>query len=432
MHLIVMSVDAMVYEDLACLRQLPNFRLLLEQGSRVERVRSIYPTLTHPIHVSIMTGCYPDKTGVCNNEKLSPGNPAPEWYNDLADVKVKTLFHAAKEAGLTTCACRWPVTAGEHGVIDYLVPEVISEQPGADPEEPYRRGGSAPVLDTVRPYLKGNTAGVHPIYDEQEILIAADLLRKYKPGLLFTHPGYVDNARHQNGLFNGRVNEALALTDQWLGLLFQAAKDAGIYEDTNFVVLSDHGHLEIKRTVNLNAVLADEGLLQLDAAGNLLHWDAWVQSAGLSAQVFLSRSEDASLREQVYTLLCRLRDEGIYGVESVLTAAEAEADYRLAGDFSFVLESDGYSSFQEDVCHPVGRPIAETSDYRYGRTTHGHLPEKGPQPPFLCMGPGFRKGVVLEEGRIVDEAPTLAKLMGLSLPDADGVPMDALLAEGIL
>lgn len=43
------------------------------------------------------------------------------------------------------------------------------------------------------------------------------------------------------------------------------------------------------------------------------------------------------------------------------------------------------------------------------------------------MGPDFRPGVVLPEGRIVDEAPTLAAAMGLSLPQADGRPIAELL-----
>ena len=38
-----------------------------------------------------------------------------------------------------------------------------------------------------------------------------------------------------------------------------------------------------------------------------------------------------------------------------------------------------------------------------------------------------RSGVVLPEGRIVDEAPTLAAAMGLSLPQADGRPIAELL-----
>ena len=43
-----------------------------------------------------------------------------------------------------------------------------------------------------------------------------------------------------------------------------------------------------------------------------------------------------------------MRDEGIYGISEVLTTEEAEARDHLGGDFSFVIESDGYTSFSED------------------------------------------------------------------------------------
>ena len=72
-HLIVMSVDAMFYEDLAYLKSKPYFSRLFEQGSRVERVRTIYPSLTHPVHATILTGCYPDRTGIRNNVRFAPG-----------------------------------------------------------------------------------------------------------------------------------------------------------------------------------------------------------------------------------------------------------------------------------------------------------------------------------------------------------------------
>lgn len=422
-HLIVMSVDAMVFEDLEYLGTLPHFRQLLQEGSRIERVRSIYPSLTHPVHATLLTGCFPEHTGICNNVRPEPGNPNAPWYNDLADIQVETIFHAAKAAGLRSCACRWPVTSRAGGVIDYLVPEILEDGPWEDPALPYQRQGSSPQLleEVLRPLLRlqDPAAPRHPAYDSFEIDCAAEILRRYRPHLLFTHPGHVDSARHENGLFNPRVTEALALTDRYLGQLMDAARQAGISDSCNFVVLSDHGHLEIQRTVCPNVLLAREGLLRLDGQGNLLDWDAYVQSAGLSAHVFLRDPADAPLRERVSRLLHRLAGEGIYGISRVFTAAEAKEQYQLAGGFSFVLEGDGFSAFSEDWRAPFARPFAVT-DYRCGHSSHGHLPEKGPQPPFLCMGPDFRPGVVLPEGRIVDEAPTLASAMGLSLPQADG------------
>jgi len=57
------------------------------------------------------------------------------------------------------------------------------------------------------------------------------------------------------------------------------------------------------------------------------------------------------------------------------------------------------------------------------------LPDKGPQPIFIVKGPGFRKGVEVEQRPIIDDAPTYAKLLGTELPEADGKPIDELLAD---
>ena len=90
------------------------------------------------------------------------------------------------------------------------------------------------------------------------------------------------------------------------------------------------------------------------------------------------------------------------------------------------MESDGYTAFCDDWRRPVVRE-QNPEDYRYGMSTHGHMPEKGPQPTFLAMGPDFIKGAVLEKGEIVNVAPTFAKVLGLTLPYADGKPFSELL-----
>ena len=49
-HVIVISEDAMVYEDLAELRTMPSFGAVLPDAALVERVRTVYPSLTYPVH----------------------------------------------------------------------------------------------------------------------------------------------------------------------------------------------------------------------------------------------------------------------------------------------------------------------------------------------------------------------------------------------
>ena len=51
---------------------------------------------------------------------------------------------------------------------------------------------------------------------------------------------------------------------------------------------------------------------------------------------------------------------------------------------------------------------------------HGGLPWLDHRTTFFCAGPAVRKGAVVEKARLVDEAPTMARMLGFSMPDIDG------------
>ena len=66
-YMVVVSVDALVFEDLEYAKTLPNFARILSEGSIIERVLTVYPSDTHPVHASIMTGAPTGATGITNN-----------------------------------------------------------------------------------------------------------------------------------------------------------------------------------------------------------------------------------------------------------------------------------------------------------------------------------------------------------------------------
>lgn len=430
-HLIVVSVDAMVFEDLEYAKTLPNFAKLLDGASVIERVKTIYPSLTHPVHATLITGAPAGVTGIISNELLEPGEENPHWYNYLSQIKCDTLFHAAKRAGLTTATSSWPMTSGGQDVIDYLIPCALTrdfEGYEDNPLDAYRALGAGEcVMDIIAEAARRYTyENKHPEVDEFQIYCASEIIKRYKPNLIMIHPGYVDGMRHEGGVFSDKVELALRETDKWLGMLTDAVGAAGIEDSTDFVVLSDHGQLNITRRISPNVYLADKGYIKTDADGNIKSWDAFVKSCGLSAHVYLSRPDDKKLYDGVYGLLSGMAKEGIYGFERIYTKDEVREKYSLDGDFSFVLETDGYTSFGEYVTRPVVRDI-DSSDYRYARGTHGHEPERGPQPPFIAKGPSFREGVVIREGNILDHAPTLARVLGVSIRDTVGTAREEIL-----
>ena len=129
---LVISIDALISADIERLKKLPNLGRIMKQASWAEDILCCYPTLTYPCHVTISTGCWPDRHGICNNEKFQPlSKDRPEWYWFRKDIKTPTLIDYAKAAGLTTAAITWPVM-GDCGA-DYNIAEIWAPHEEDDP-----------------------------------------------------------------------------------------------------------------------------------------------------------------------------------------------------------------------------------------------------------------------------------------------------------
>jgi predicted AlkP superfamily pyrophosphatase or phosphodiesterase len=418
-HLVVISVDALVYEDIADTRELPLFAELIRGGSLIKNVRTVYPSLTHTVHASIITGQPAGVTGIVSNTVFTPGSADMPWYNDLSQIKCETIFDLAHAAGAVTAACRWPVTANAGDKIDFLIPELMDkdlENAGGDVIRGYLNIGMTECLKGImeRAISPSHTMShvEHPEYDEIQIDCACEIIRRYKPDLLLTHPGYVDSERHRTGLFSPYVAASVKKSEEWIGRLIQAAKDAGIYADTDFVILSDHGHLPYSKIVRLNKLFADEGLISIDDVGHVTGWEAYAHSSDLSAQIYVSRPEDAELTGRVTELLHRWRDEGNAGIGEVMTACETDRAYGLKGDFSFVIEAaEGYHFSDEWQGEAIyAEPPAAPG---LGHSAHGHRPEKGPQPVFIGFGPDFEKGKVTDGGSVLEYFAMFRRILNI-------------------
>lgn len=224
---------------------------------------------------------------------------------------------------------------------------------------------------------------------------------------------------------NGVINSLLGGANIGWTTEMQALEDSGHLHDTDVIIVSDHGQMNLSRVIKPNVFFADAGLIQVDENGNLRDWTAFCCSNAMSAMVYLKDPANVQDYAKTYAVLQKMAAEGIYGFTTVYTKDETKA-MGLDGDFSFVLETDGYTSFSTDWNRPAVRPF-DRNDFRYGHATHGYLPEKGPQPTFMAVGPSFRENVWLDSAAMIDEAPTFAALLGVPLPAADGKVLQKLL-----
>lgn len=427
--LFVISMDAMVREDVEKMLERPNFRKVMEKRAEVTGVRSVYPASTYPAHTTLMTGCYPKCHGIYSNFLLQT-NPdgIAHWPTDSGRIFAEDLFAAAKRAGCTTAAVYWPIT-GNNPNIDHVINEYFFYYPGERDraEEIFRAQGSDEVaLQAVRenmhlfPSVTEGCSLSESLFDNFLMGCTCSLIRLAKPDVLLVHNCCLDSNRHAGGVFGSWLPEALDQVDAWLGDVIGAMEDAGVYENTNFVILSDHGQRDCTKTVRFNVLLKEAELLQLTPHDTVYTWLACAQANGMSTTVYLSDNTNEKLYARVYSCLKKLQETGKYGIERIWTKEELFEVYGQSGPYSFIVEAEEGVRFLNDL---TGEAVSETPV----KGAHGYMPEKGPQPIFMGHGPAFREGAVIERAELVDIAPTLAAILGETLPDACGKALKELL-----
>jgi hypothetical protein len=424
-RLFVFSIDSLFYDDIPWIKECPHLSELFERGSHIKGMVSTYPTMTYVAHTTILTGCHPDTHGIFHNEKVRPGVKYPDWHWFRRDIARPTFIDAAKAAGYRSLAVAWPVTGSDPN-IDYLVPEIWPGELEGDMRPGFESACSPPVRELFDRYHNILRWKDQPELDIFGLNCTIDVIRKYQPEVILLHFSLLDNARHKNGLYAARARDALLACDFRFGRICDALRAAGVYDDTNFVVIGDHGHLPVSRVFNPNIRLVRAGLIKLDGGGSITGWDAYCHSAGLSCQVSMRDPGDAGTRAKLLSVLADMTADEPAGCERILDKAELKDRYHLEGPFEYCIEGGPGTAFGNNC---TGGEIisADNSDYKLSVASHGHLPEKGPQPILFAAGPQIRAGQALPPGNLVDEGPTFAAILGLEMPHAQGRPIGALI-----
>ena len=429
--LVVISMDAMITEDILFLEKHDIFREFISEAAMVREVRSIYPTLTYPCHTTMISGNLPDRHGVTANSPLCPGVRPLPWNFFHEAVKCRDLFDACKEAGLRTAAVGWPVT-GNHPSIDYLVDEIWPVDRKMTPKNLKAvllgSGTSEEIFEEiVKPLVKLRLPRTQPNTAIFSSNIAAGIIRKYRPDVLAIHIAEFDHYRHKLGVHGPLIEKGAAEQAENLLTIEEALRENGDLETCNIVLTSDHGQLDCHRRAAPNVLLREQGYITVDDKDRVTDWRVYAVAVGMSVQIWLKDPSDKALYEEVYSFLQKCAEEGTYGFSKVWTREETEAMEHLTGGFSFILETDDITHFTDDWMGPYMKEDQAFLDgFFYG--SHGYHPDKGPRMPFIARGPAFRKGAVLPNAFLQDQAPTYARILGVSLPDTDGRVMEELLA----
>ena len=192
----------------------PNLDALARQGAVTVQTRTTIPSVSGPSWSSMLTGVWPDKHGVTDNQfDGRQYDKYPDFLTRLESVQPELeTFAAADWLPLMQIDGRGPLISL-----------------------------SVDVRISIDGYVTGWAEG-----DQQVTSAAVSHLGEADPDALFVYLGNPDETSHQHRSIGAEYREAIAISDQHIGLLVGAIRGRSTFHEENWLILvsTDHGRLE--------------------------------------------------------------------------------------------------------------------------------------------------------------------------------------------
>ena len=430
--MVILSFDAVGAEDLSVLKKQPNFKRLSEQGVLCEHVESVYPSITYPAHTTIVTGKKPCHHGIINNTCFQPERRNPDWMSDRGNIRGTTLYDEAIKRGDRVCALLWPVTGKSR--ITYNFPEIHANRPWQNLILKTMMDGSPRYVLGTLPHAMRELKGIQePELDNFLEKVAVDTILRYNPELMLIHFLDVDAHRHRLGVGHPEIRRALKRLDGRIGAVLDAlvrtkAGNCHSMEDTTIVILGDHYQLDCHTVLYPNYLLKKHGLLNIDSKRRVTDYQVIAKNCDGSCYLYLHPEirKDSEMTEKLTRKLTTIFQELSDGIECIFSGSEAAA---LGADDTVVMMLEAKNGYYFLDDHKVLTMSVDNVRQHRMKATHGYLPTLPKyQTFFLMSGYGVKKGGTCNSMKLWDEAPTLARIMGLNLLGTDGCVKTELLS----
>ena len=376
--LVLVSIDGFRWDYLDW-PQAINMRSIAAQGSRVTKLRTVYPSKTFPGHLSIATGLHPTQHGVIDNYfcrsdridcySMGKGRKDPSW---LAGIPLWTLV---EQQGGRASTFFWPE----------------SDAPFANklPTDYRAFDGRVPHRERV-----------------QQVVDWLSLPADQRPDLVTLYFSVVDSASHTYGPTAPATLSAIVEVDRQIAVLWQAIESLNLREgtDINLMLVSDHGMSEVDPNlfIDTNTLPRPKGFKRVN---------------GTTRVTYYQRDPDADI-DALSGALDRLSQDRWRRLSSRDLAERHFEHHPGVGDL--IIETAPPRVFR--------RGGGRDADLR---GMHGYPATVEDMAAFLvAVGPDFQEGKVIPEAHQLDVYPVAATLLGLEVPDtiaSDGGPLRAIL-----
>jgi predicted AlkP superfamily pyrophosphatase or phosphodiesterase len=219
-YVVLISFDGFKPEYLQRI-ELPNFQRVMRSGVRSEGMIPVFPSLTFPNHVSIVTGMYADRHGIVSNTFWDPQRNATYSIGDSMSVRDGSWYRGEPI---------W-VTAEKQGMVAASFFWVASETEIAGVRPTFYKNYDSRTPNTVR---------------IDSVLSWLGMPTERRPHMVTLYFGEVDGAGHRSGPLSPQVDTAAWNVDAALGRLLDGIQrlPPSVRDRVYVVLVSDHGMSE--------------------------------------------------------------------------------------------------------------------------------------------------------------------------------------------
>ncbi|UTW58392.1 alkaline phosphatase family protein [Kordiimonas sp. SCSIO 12603] len=360
----------------------PNLRKLAKSGVRADGMRPAMPSKTFVNFYSLATGLHPKHHGMTSNYPY--------------DHKLRRAFSRATDT-------RDPAWWGGEPI--WITAEKQGVKAGT-----YFWVGSEVAIGGIQPtYWK--PFDQNKDYGERvdEVLSWLAKPEADRPRLITLYFSAVDTAAHNFSVGSKEEEEAVKLVDSHVGDLINGLRQQGTLENTNIIVVADHGmaNLSDDRMINLDNYADISGYIVPD----------WNKSYGPAYSPFLYVYGD---NDDIDTLATKLK--GKHPNMKVWKKGEFPEEYHFdhptRGPDLMILADTGWTLFaSENKADPTPLsklpfPLAAT----HGYDNHNPLMYA----TFIGNGPSFKKGIITPVFDNVEIYGLIACLLDIKPANTEG------------
>jgi len=410
--LIVLMIDGVSAEYFVTSRgRLPHLSALAERGLVVNDLRSEVLGTSIPGRTSILTGTTADVSGIYGN-KIWDTHIQDFRYANPYDVRVPTLPQRMKDAERESAVLGFGMVRPEDATIfrspwwvDELIQRARDSQPVTSdegwlkvyrsrtdsrfsvwcnlvgfPEEWLDVGGD----NSAERLLRGAMSDMQAFNWVGIVASHADT-----PDLIMSEFVLPDTVQHYTGYKSAFSHWSIMQADAAIGMMLSRLSSAGVLDEWNIAIMSDHGHSPIKTAIHPHVILPN---VKMQSEGSVL----------------LVAPKDDTERKYITQSLMNYSCMPFH-VDFVPDDHRQDLMAFVAPDrHSFELDDS-------DEIATTGKPIH--------RSSHGLRPGLPGDDRFaIFAGPDIPKGRI-DDADAIQITPTCAKLLGLNLDDFAGEPL---------